>query len=160
MDAADVKRASAGAASTEAADVGGRPSKYDPTFCDQVIAYCSEGKSLTAFAASITVARATLLNWARQHSEFAEAIDIAKAAACSWWEERGRKVADGDGGPGAASMVQFALKNFGAEDFSDRRQVEYSGGITHGLLTYEQAVEEARLRGLPERVLIPDGSNG
>jgi hypothetical protein len=138
-------------------DVGGRPSKYDPAFCQQMIDYCSDGASLTSFSASIGVARRTLFNWAEQHADFAEAIDIAKACACSWWEERARKIGDGEGGPGAAAMVQFMIKNFGAEDFSDRREVAYSGAIRHNL-TYEQAIEEARRRGLPERVLIADNS--
>ncbi|MBV9528333.1 hypothetical protein [Sphingomonas sp.] len=136
-------------------DVGGRPSKYDPVHCDAVIAYCATGKSLTAFASSIRVSRRTLLYWAEQHPEFAEATQIAKAAACSWWEDRALEIGAGEGGPGAASMAQFALKNLAPEDFSDRREVSYSGAINHNL-TYEQAREEARRRGLPERVLIAE----
>ncbi|WP_341632082.1 hypothetical protein [Sphingomonas agri] len=136
-------------------DGGGRPSKYDPAYCEQMIGLCAEGKSLAYFAASIRVARRTLRNWAEQHADFAEAIEIAKACALACWEDRAATVGDGDGGPGAAAMVQFMLKNFGAEDFSDRREVTYSGAIQHNL-TYEQAIEEARRRGLPERVLIAD----
>ena len=138
-----------------ARDLGGRPSKYEPRFCEAMIAHCAGGASITSFAASIRVARRTLVNWAEQHAEFAEAIDIAKASACAWWEERARVIGEGDGGPGAASITQFALKNFGAEDFSDKREVAYSGAIQHNL-THEQLKEEARRRGLPERVLIAD----
>lgn len=150
---ADVPNASAGESLTSQ-DVGGRPSKYDPDFCERVVTFCSDGSSLTSFAAKIGVARRTLAGWAEQHDDFAEALDIAKAAACAWWEERARKVGDGDGGPGAASMIQFALKNLAPADFSDRREVAYTGAVNHNLLTYDQAVEEARRRGLPERVLL------
>lgn len=133
----------------------GRPSKYDPAYCEALIAHGDDGLSLNAFAGKIGVARNTLRSWAEQHAEFADAIEIAKAKACACWEERAKIVGDGDGGPGAASMVQFMLKNYGADDFTDRREVAYSGAIQHNL-TYEQAVEEARRRGLPERVLIAE----
>lgn len=135
---------------------GGRPTKYELDYCAQVISHCKEGASLTSFAASIGVARRTLFNWAEHHDDFADALDVAKACACAWWEERARQIGDGEGGPGAAAMVQFMLKNFGETDFSDRREIAYSGAVQHNLLSYDQAVEEARRRGLPERVLIAD----
>jgi hypothetical protein len=134
---------------------GGRPTAYRESFAEELIEFAADGASLKAFAAEKRVARQTLLNWAEQHEEFAEAVEIAKARACAWWEKRARQVANGKGGPGAASMCQFALKNFGAEDFSDRREVNYTGAIQHNL-TYEQAIEEARRRGLPERVLLAE----
>jgi hypothetical protein len=143
--------------STAVKDVGGRPSKYQGNFCEALIAHGAEGLSLNAFAGEIGVARRTLFNWAELHPEFAEAIEIAKAKACGWWEKRAKTIGDGDGGPGAASIVQFMLRNYGQEDFTDRREVAYTGAIQHNL-TYEQAVEEARRRGLPERVLIADQS--
>lgn len=136
-----------------AQSVIGRPTKYDPRYCDEVIRCCTGGASLTSFAAEIGVARRTLHNWAEAHPEFADACEVAHALACRWYEERLRKVADGDGGPGAATAAIFGVKNFGGVDFQDRRQLEHVGHIDHRMLTYEQAVEEARRRGLPERVL-------
>lgn len=156
---ADTPRTSAGggAASSPVGEpnTGGRPTKYEPRFCDEMIEHCAGGASLTSFAAQIGVARKTLFNWAEQNAEFADALEVAKARACAWWEERARSIAEGDGGPGAASVCVFALKNFGTDDFTDRREVTYGGSIQHNL-TYEQAIEEARRRGLPERVLIAD----
>lgn len=137
----------------------GRPSKYSPEYCAEMVSYCSNGASLTSFAASIGVSRRTFKNWVDEHGDFAEALDVAKGAATVWWETRARKVADGEGGPGAASMIQFALKNLAPDDFSDRREVAYSGGINHNLMNYSQAVEEARRRGLPEHVLIAHNSD-
>lgn len=151
--------APASAEQTPAGATMGRPTRYDPKFCAEMIGYCSDGASLTSFAASIGVSRRTFKNWVDEHAEFADALDVAKGAATVWWETRARRVANGDGGPGAASMIQFALKNLAPDDFSDRREVQYTGAVNHNLLTYDQAVEEARRRGLPERVLIADHSD-
>lgn len=136
--------------------VGGRPTKYDPAYCDAVIEHCRDGYSVTSFAGTVGVARRTLSNWAAANPEFADALDVAKAIASHWWEKRARDVADGEGGPGAASMCQFVLKNFASDDFTDRREVTHGGSIQHNLLTYEQALEEARRRGLPEHVLLSE----
>jgi hypothetical protein len=136
------------------AQLGGRPSKYESSFCEAAIAHCSVGASLTSFAAEIGVSRKTLFNWAEAHPEFAYALDVAKACACRWHEERLRKIIEGDGGPGAATAVIFALKNFGELDFSDKREVSHVGRIAHVPMTYEQAIEEARRRGLPAHVLL------
>lgn len=138
-------------------DVGGRPSKYDPAYCGQMIEHCREGYSLDTFAAVIGVARRTLFNWAERHEEFADAFEIAKGLALFSWEKRARTVGEGNGGPGAAAICQFMMRNFGPDAYTDRREVAYTGAIQHNL-TYEQAVEEARRRGLPERVLIADQS--
>jgi hypothetical protein len=134
----------------------GRPTKYDTAYCDAVIQHCRDGYSLTSFAGTIGVSRRTLSNWAEANPEFAGALDVAKAIASHWWEERARGVADGKGGPGAASMCQFVLKNLAGDDFTDRREVTYGGSVQHNLLTYEQAREEARRRGLPEHVLLSE----
>lgn len=133
--------------------LGGRPSKYLPEYCDRVIQFCEVGYSLTAFAASIGVARRTLHNWADAHPEFADACEIAHAHACRWYERCLRQVAAGNGGPGAATAAMFGVKNFGAIDFQDKRQLEHVGQVDHRMMTYEQALEEAHRRGLPPRVL-------
>jgi hypothetical protein len=130
----------------------GQPSKYRPEYCAGVIKCGKTGASLTAFAASIGVGRRTIHNWEQTHEAFADACEIAKAHACAWWETKMREVASGDGGPGAATVAMFGVKNFGRQDFEDRRQMEHVGQVAHTLMTYDQALEEARRRGLPERI--------
>lgn len=107
--------------------VAGRPSKYDPAFCDQMIAFCRQGYSLTAFAGSIGVSRETISEWDRVHPEFSVATKIAKAAAALKWEERAGKVGERGGGPGTAQMIVFALKNMAAADFRDKIENTHSG---------------------------------
>jgi len=137
-----------------APNLGGRPSKYDPAYCDQVIEHCRGGRSLTSFAGQIRVARRTLSNWTDAHPEFADACEVATALACRWYEEALRKVAAGKGGPGAATAAIFGVKNFGGDDFTDKRTLEHTGRVDHRHMSYAEALEEARRRGLPVQVLL------
>ena len=103
----------------------GRPSKYDPAFCDAVIDHMTDGASLTSFAAEISVARSTINEWAEHHEDFSEAIKIAKAKCAAWWEKKGRTLAV-DGG-GNATLVIFGLKNMAGEDWREKQAIEHSG---------------------------------
>lgn len=137
----------------------GRPTKYRPEYCDQVIACLRKGVGLNSFAAQIGVARYTLDLWVAKHEEFAEAVAIAKAAAAAWWEGTFKKVALGKaGGPGAANACIFALKNYAGGDFVDAQRHEHVGRVAHVPMSYEEALAEARQRGLPERILLPENS--
>lgn len=68
---------------------GGRPSKYDPKYCDQMIDYFDKpavdekGKArdpiyISAFAREIGVHIDTMLEWAKKHPEFKKAYRTAK----------------------------------------------------------------------------------
>lgn len=59
----------------------GRPSKYDPKYCDEMIEFMAKGYTYTSFAGHIRVSRETLDAWAREHDEFSDAKRIAQAAA-------------------------------------------------------------------------------
>jgi len=107
---------------------GGRPTKYDPAYCDEVIEHCRDGASLTSFAASIAVARSTINEWMEHHAEFSEAVKVAKAVCASWWEKTARANAR-DGG-GNATLCIFGLKNMAADDWRDKIETEHSGGVT------------------------------
>jgi len=66
----------------------GRPSQYDPTYCEEVIALGKIGKSTEAIGAILGVGTATLYRWMDAHPEFREAISIAKDMELYWWEEQ------------------------------------------------------------------------
>lgn len=101
----------------------GRPSTYKPAYCDEVINHCATGASLTSFAAEIGVARSTINKWMEDNPEFSEAVHKAKAKCAAWWERRGQQIALEGGGPGAATLVIFGLKNMGKEDWTERTLV-------------------------------------
>ena len=86
----------------------GRPTAYDPIYCDIVIAYCSQGLSLTAFAGNIGVARSTLNNWMAANPDFLEACKIAMGKRAEFLEA-GMIAADATGP--MVTARRFALVN-------------------------------------------------
>jgi lambda repressor-like predicted transcriptional regulator len=70
----------------------GRPSKYDPAYCDKVVELGKEGMSVVEIACQLGVARSTLEEaWTSQHPEFSEAFARAREESQSWWERAGRE---------------------------------------------------------------------
>lgn len=71
----------------------GRPSTYDPAYCDIVVALGAEGKSLCQISAhpDVNVARTTLISWGQRHEEFSTALARAKELEQAWWEERAQE---------------------------------------------------------------------
>lgn len=104
----------------------GRPSKYDPDYCDQIMEHMQEGASIASFAAEIGVARSTINQWAEDYLEFSEALKIGKAKCAAWWERQLRGIAVAGGGPGAATAVIFGLKNMAADDWRDKQEVDHT----------------------------------
>jgi transposase len=111
---------------------GGRPSKYEERFCDLLIADMAEGFSVSAFAGSIGVCRATINVWAKEHPEFLEALSCGKAKRLRFWEQTAISVAaKGTGGPGAASVITFGLKNMGDDEWTDTTKHDVGGKVAH-----------------------------
>lgn len=96
----------------------GRPSKYDPSYCEEVIAYMAQGYSLAAFAGKIGVARSRINDWMEAHEDFREAVSQAKGQRLVYWEQSALRVAQKGGGPGTATIIMFGLKNMGGEDWA------------------------------------------
>lgn len=102
----------------------GRPSKYEPRFCQMAIDHMSDGASMTSFAAEIGVARSTINEWMTVHPEFSEAIKIAKAKCAAWWERLGRSGAMG--GEVNPTLVIFGLKNMAADDWREKQELAHT----------------------------------
>lgn len=100
---------------------GGRPSKYDESYCDAIVEHMADGASATSFAAEINVARSTLNEWAEHHPAFSEALSRGKAKCAAWWERVGRVSAAS--GTGNATMIVFGLKNMSADDWREKSLV-------------------------------------
>lgn len=69
----------------------GRPSKYNPAFCQRVIDLGKTGASVVEMACEIGVARSTLENeWPEHHEQFSVALTMARQHSQMWWEKTGR----------------------------------------------------------------------
>jgi hypothetical protein len=106
----------------------GRPTKYDPAYCEAVVVHMAEGASLTSFAAEIDVCRDTITEWANVHEEFSAAVKKGKAKCAAWWEATNRNLAKT--GTGNATACIFGLKNMAADDWRDKVETQHSGNVT------------------------------
>jgi DNA-binding XRE family transcriptional regulator len=70
--------------------VFGRPTTYDPSFCELAIEAGRRGKSRTWIAAEIGVTRQTVDNWSKANTDFFDALELAKAFEQRWWEDIGQ----------------------------------------------------------------------
>ena len=104
---------------------GGRPTKYDPAFCNEAIDFMESGYSATALAGHLKVARSTLYKWAEEHPEFSDALNVGQAVGALWWENRIRAVAEGKDGNATAAI--FGLKNRASIDWRDKQELEHTG---------------------------------
>lgn len=67
----------------------GRPSKYMPEYCEQLIDHMSKGYSFDSFAGVVEVNQDTLHEWAKVHEEFSESKNIAFSKCKIFWEKIG-----------------------------------------------------------------------
>lgn len=74
----------------------GRPTEYDPAYCEQVIEWGKLGKSKTWIAANLDCTRQTLENWANANPEFLDALTRAMVHSQLWWEDAGQVGMTGD----------------------------------------------------------------
>jgi len=121
---------------------GGRPSKYSPAYCDEVIACLGEGHSVTAFAGRIGVARSTVFKWAEEIPEFSDALKVGQAKAVEVWERTLLEVAKNGGGNATAAI--FGLKNRAADDWRDKQEHEHTGANGKDLVPPTDPLEVAR----------------
>lgn len=103
----------------------GRPSKYSPHYCDEVVSFMGEGYSLTAFAGEIGVARSTINEWINQFPEFSEACKKGQAKRTRHLETG---LLNGEIGPAITARI-FALKNAAPEEWREKVEQHHTGSV-------------------------------
>lgn len=66
----------------------GRPTLYDPAYCEKVVELGRIGKSVEQISAILNVSLRTMYSWRDAHEEFLHALDDAKTYEQAWWEEQ------------------------------------------------------------------------
>ncbi len=69
----------------------GRPTDYDPVFCEKVIEWGKQGKSLTWMAANLDVVKQSIYTWMEIHPEFLDAMTRARHYCQAYWEDQGQE---------------------------------------------------------------------
>lgn len=67
----------------------GRPTKYDPRYCDEIEEFMGQGFSQAAFAGKIGVNEDTIYEWKKVHPAFSEATKRGVAKSQLFWERLG-----------------------------------------------------------------------
>lgn len=128
---------------------GGRPTKYDPSYCDLVIDDAEQGYSLSAFCGGIRIDRTTLSEWRRVHPEFDAACLAAKLVRARFLETGIMK--EDIPGP-AMNARKFALVNCAEEDWREKQSVELTGP-NGGAIQTESRIDMSTLTDEQVRVL-------
>lgn len=105
----------------------GRPSSYDPSFCERVIEYGRAGKSRAWIAAELMCTRQTLHNWEAAHPEFLDAMSLSNVLAQKWWEDAGQEGMQKPGFNGPVYGKSMAARF--PDDWRDNSKVEHSGRV-------------------------------
>lgn len=102
---------------------GGRPTTYQPEFCDVVRDMMATGLSKTAVAGYLKVSRQRLIDWAEANPEFRDAVKEGEAMRTLRLEQ---DLLSAETGPQVTSRI-FALKNAAPEEWRDMKAVEMTG---------------------------------
>jgi hypothetical protein len=70
----------------------GRPTKYDPSMCNEIEPLMAEGASITEVAAKLGITKDTLYRWLKDEDKkpFSDAIKRGQQLSEAWWLEKGR----------------------------------------------------------------------
>lgn len=105
----------------------GRPTTYDPAYCEQVVELGKLGKSRAQMAAHFDVSRQTIDNWGAAHPEFLEALSRADAHCQAWWEDKG---VEGMEKPGFNAQVwKKSVEARFRNDYTERQETTHKGDI-------------------------------
>jgi hypothetical protein len=107
----------------------GRPTKYDPAFCDDVVEYGKEGMGKVEMAVNLGIAHSTFVAWQGEHKDFSLAVKEALAQSQAWWERKGREATFGGVDGFQSTAYIFQMKNRFPNDWRDKREVD----STHNL---------------------------
>lgn len=111
---------------------GGRPSKYKPAFCEEIINLMGSGLSLTAAAAELGLARETVYAWEREIPEFSDAVKLARGKRTLKLE---RDLIGAQDGPTVTSRI-FALKNACAAEWREKQELDVNASIAISIVKY------------------------
>ena len=100
----------------------GRPTLYDPKYCDTARTFMAQGYSLSALAGELCVDRRSIYDWEKLHPEFKEALAQARFLRVRALEKG--LLSEEFAGPQITARI-FALKNAMPDEWRDR--IEHTG---------------------------------
>lgn len=120
----------------------GRPSTYDPEYCDYVLDMGREGKSRTQIAAGLGVSLTALKDWENAHEEFAVALKESRDLSMAWWENAGQLNLARSGFN--AVLYIFQMKSRFRDEYGDVQTVRHTGAAGGAMELNVSGVAQAR----------------
>ncbi len=105
----------------------GRPSTYDPAYCDRVMELADAGVGKREMAATLGCAWSTFQRWQDEHPEFQAAVKDAVHLSQAWWEKQGRVATFGGIDGFNATCFIFNMKNRFPGDWRDKHDHTLAG---------------------------------
>jgi len=105
----------------------GRPTKYDPAYCEKVVELGRKGCGLAEIAYELDVTRQTLQNWQVEHPQFLGAITHARELSEGWWASQGR--AGIWSREFNANAYRLQVMNRFPSEWRDKREIEHGGEL-------------------------------
>ncbi len=65
----------------------GRPSKYDPAYCDQIVALGKEGLSRWQICSRLNIGLHNMIAWEGAHDDFRQSLEQARLDSLAYWED-------------------------------------------------------------------------
>lgn len=104
----------------------GRPPKYSPEICEDVLEYMRQGDSKIGVAAKLDISRETLYAWAKEHKEFSDTIKRGVDLAQAYWEDLGKELVLARQGNATAWI--YNMKCRFREDWADLTKTDITSG--------------------------------
>lgn len=100
----------------------GRKPKYNKKYCEDVIDFASNGKTVSSFCVRYRISRKTYYEWQKKHPEFAESCGIAKEAYKEFWKDRAQSVAINDLGYQGNYKVLMRIAETAFDDSAEAKE--------------------------------------
>jgi hypothetical protein len=124
----------------------GRPTKYKPEYCEEIIELGKQGKSIAQMAAAFDVDKASIFDWAAAHEDFSTSLARARAYSQTWWEDKAQQNL-GSRDFNAQLWLKSVASRF-REDYTEKQVTEVSGPNGGAIKT--ESVTKIDTRGLDE----------
>lgn len=123
----------------------GRPSSYDPAYCERVRELGDTGASVVEMAVEIGCSRNTLeTEWPARYPEFLEALGDARARSQVWWERKGRENLATQGFQ--SSMWSRSMAARFPHDWRESKTVDVNATVEHSSKEQRDAAVAAATR--------------
>lgn len=96
----------------------GRPTKYKPRYCEEILELARQGKGIAHYAAHCNTVRETIYAWGRDYPAFSDTLKRADELRELWWVDQALRQASG--GAGNANITKWMMAcNFGYKEPKD-----------------------------------------